>query len=89
MNEDMKHTSLLKLLLCRNLYNRIVPIIVIIIVDNILFHGCVENQEGLTKNVRNMVKKIDQYNNSLINLTNYDSYFLPVGDGQAILVKRG
>lgn len=61
----------------------------IIVTDNILFHGCVENQEGLTKNVRNMVKKIDQYNNSLINLTNYDSYFLPVGDGQAILVKRG
>ena len=61
----------------------------IIVTDNILFHGCVENQDGLTKNVRNMVKKIDQYNNSLISLQNYDSYFLPVGDGQAIIVKRG
>ena len=75
-----------------NFFDKYAPLLKvggIIVTDNILFHGCVENQEGLTKNVRNMVKKIDQYNQSLIDLENYDSYFLPVGDGQAIIVKRG
>ena len=61
----------------------------ILVTDNILFHGCVENRENLTKNVLNMVKKIDNYNNFLNELTDYDVYFLPVGDGQAIAVKRG
>lgn len=61
----------------------------ILVTDNILFHGCVENRENLTKNVLNMVKKIDNYNEFLKQLDNYDTYFLPVGDGQAIAVKKG
>ena len=61
----------------------------ILVTDNILFHGCVENRENLTKNVLNMVKKIDKYNEFLKQLDNYDTYFLPVGDGQAIAVKKG
>ena len=36
-----------------------------------------------------MVKKIDKYNEFLKQLDNYDTYFLPVGDGQAIAVKKG
>ena len=61
----------------------------ILVTDNILFHGCVENRENLTKNVLNMVKKIDKYNEFLKQLDNYNTYFLPVGDGQAIAVKKG
>ena len=61
----------------------------ILVTDNILFHGCVENRDNLTKNVLNMVKKIDKYNEFLKQLDNYDTYFLPVGDGQAIAVKKG
>ena len=35
----------------------------IILTDNIIFHGCVAEQENLSKNVRSMVKKIDMLNN--------------------------
>ncbi len=59
----------------------------IVVTDNILFHGCVENQENLSKNVLNMVKKIDHYNNCLKENKNFDTTFLPLGDGQAISIK--
>lgn len=59
----------------------------IVITDNILFHGCVENQENLTKNVSHMVKKIGNYNNWLKENKSYDTTFLPLGDGQAISIK--
>lgn len=60
----------------------------IVITDNILFHGCVANQENLSKNVSHMVKKIDLYNHNLVDNHSYDTYFLPLGDGQAISIKR-
>lgn len=60
----------------------------IVITDNILFHGCVENQENLSKNVLHMVQKIDLYNNELKENPNYETFFLPLGDGQAISIKR-
>lgn len=60
----------------------------IIITDNILFHGCVENQEGLSKNVKNMVKKIDEYNKFLFEHEEYDTYFLECGDGLAVSKKK-
>lgn len=60
----------------------------IVITDNILFHGCVENQTDLSKNVLHMVKKIDNYNLELKENPNYETFFLPLGDGQAISIKR-
>lgn len=60
----------------------------IVITDNILFHGCVENQDNLSKNVLHMVQKIDLYNNELKENPNYETFFLPLGDGQAISIKR-
>lgn len=60
----------------------------IIVTDNILFHGCVENRDGLTKKVLHMVEKIDAYNQYLKTLEDYETYYLPVGDGQAITIKR-
>ncbi len=59
-----------------------------VITDNILFHGCVEHQENLSKNVLHMVKKIDSYNQNLSKNPDYESFFLPLGDGQAISIKR-
>lgn len=60
----------------------------IIVTDNLLFHGCVENSEGQSKNVRNLVKKIDAYNNYLVNLTEYNTVFIDTGDGLAITTRR-
>ena len=60
----------------------------IIVTDNLLFHGCVENCEGQSKNVKNMVKKIDAYNNFLTNHESYKTVFIDTGDGLAITTRR-
>ena len=60
----------------------------IILTDNIIFHGCVENQESLSKNVRSMVKKIDMYNHYLNTLDDYVTYYIDSGDGLAITMRK-
>ena len=65
----------------------------IVITDNILFHGCVEqvvenNTESLSKNIRKMAEKLDVYNHYLNSLDEYKTYYLNIGDGLAITVKK-
>ncbi|MBE6131624.1 MAG: O-methyltransferase [Erysipelotrichaceae bacterium] len=60
----------------------------IILTDNIIFHGCVEEQENLSKNVRSMVKKIDNYNHYLSTLEEYITYYIDSGDGLAITMRK-
>lgn len=60
----------------------------IILTDNIVFHGCVANQENLSKNVRSMVKKIDNYNHYLNTLDEYVTYYIDSGDGLAITMRK-
>lgn len=64
----------------------------IIVTDNILFHGCVEemleNSPNLTKNVKNMAKKIDSYNQNLVNNPAFITYYLNIGDGLAITMRK-
>ena len=60
----------------------------IILTDNIVFHGCVENQENLSKNVRSMVKKIDNFNHYLNTLDDYVTYYIDSGDGLAITMRE-
>lgn len=72
-------------------FNRFAPLLSndgIIVTDNILFHGCVEHQEGLTKNVLNMVKKIDAYNHHLATLEGYDTIYISTGDGLAVTTRK-
>lgn len=71
-------------------FNRFLPLLKetgIIVTDNLLFHGCVENQEGLSKNVKNLVRKIDEYNNYLTSLKGFTTTFLATGDGLAITMR--
>ena len=60
----------------------------LILTDNIIFHGCVENQENLSKNVRSMVKKIDNYNHYLNTLEEYITFYIDSGDGLAITMRK-
>jgi predicted O-methyltransferase YrrM len=60
----------------------------IILTDNIIFHGCVAEQENLSKNVRSMVKKIDMYNHYLNTLVDYNTYYIDSGDGLAITMRK-
>ncbi|MBU8879489.1 O-methyltransferase [Bacillus sp. FJAT-29790] len=60
----------------------------IIITDNVLFKGLVCEPDIENKRIRNLVKKIDQFNRWLMNHPDYHTVILPVGDGVAISKKR-
>ena len=60
----------------------------IVLTDNIIFHGCVEEQENLSKNVRSMVRKIDNYNHYLNTLDEFVTYYLESGDGLAVTMRK-
>lgn len=60
----------------------------IVLTDNIVFHGCVEEQENLSKNVRSMVKKINNYNHYLNTLEDFNTYYIDSGDGLAITMRK-
>jgi predicted O-methyltransferase YrrM len=60
-----------------------------IITDNVLFKGLVAEPVIETKRIRNLVKKIDEFNHWLMSHPDYDSVILPVGDGVAISKRRG
>lgn len=60
----------------------------IILTDNIIFHGCVSDQDNLSKNVRSMVKKIDMYNHYLNTLEDYTTYYIDSGDGLAVTMRK-
>ena len=65
----------------------------IILTDNILFHGYVEEYEkngkvNGSKDLNALVRKIHEYNKWLRELDDYDTTFLNIGDGIAVTRKR-
>lgn len=60
----------------------------VIVTDNVLFKGLVCESEIESKRLRNLVKKINDFNHWLMNHPDYDTVILPVGDGIAISKKR-
>ena len=47
-----------------------------------------EEDNDLSKNVKNMAKKLDIYNNYLSTLDEYKTYYLNIGDGLAVTVRK-
>ncbi|QWC00483.1 O-methyltransferase [Mycoplasmatota bacterium] len=61
----------------------------IIISDNLLFRGMVAHPEKIeSKNRRQLVKKINLYNEYIVNHPNFDSYIYAIGDGLSISIKK-
>ena len=62
----------------------------VIITDNMNFHGLVNKDENEIKsrNLKQLVRKINDYKEFLINNKMYDTTFLDVGDGIAISIKK-
>ncbi|MEH7250531.1 O-methyltransferase [Neobacillus niacini] len=60
----------------------------IIITDNVLFKGLVTQSDIESKRIRNLVKKIDGFNQWLMDNLDYHTVILPVGDGIAISKKK-
>jgi predicted O-methyltransferase YrrM len=62
----------------------------IIITDNVLFKGLVASEQPIEqKRIRQLVKKIREYNEWLMNHPRYETIILPIGDGIAISRRRG
>jgi len=63
----------------------------VIISDNVLFKGHVAESPEIVddRRKRALIKKIQNYNEWLMNHPEYDSTIIPIGDGVAISKKRG
>lgn len=60
----------------------------IIIVDNLNFHGLVNEEYIESKNLRNLVRKIKEFKEWLKNNTEYETQFTDYGDGMSISTKK-
>ena len=61
----------------------------VIITDNLLFHGLVDDESLIkTKNQRGIVKKIRAFRNFLDNNLEFDTEYVLVGDGISISKRR-
>ncbi|MFA7560871.1 MAG: O-methyltransferase [Candidatus Izemoplasmatales bacterium] len=61
----------------------------IIICDNLLFHGLVEKpEESSSRNVSQLVRKIDDFNKKLVSHPEFDTYIYEIGDGFSISIKK-
>ncbi len=59
----------------------------IILVDNILFHGMVE-QEGLSKNLTQLMRKVDRFNRYVLEREDFDTALYHIGDGLCMSIKK-
>lgn len=57
--------------------------------DNILFKGMVANEELVPRNKRAIVKDLMDFNETLFKDPDFDTSFIPMGDGVAISIKKG
>ncbi|HOO44404.1 MAG TPA: O-methyltransferase [Bacillota bacterium] len=61
----------------------------IVICDNLLFHGLVENEDLIqTKNQAKLVDKIRRFNQFLVNQDGFDTHVYDIGDGLSISIKK-
>ena len=72
-----------------HLYSNLLTSVGVVYTDNILFHGLVAAEQVDSRNVRQLVRKINNYNQWLMENEEYHTAILPVGDGIAISKKRG
>lgn len=62
----------------------------VIVTDNLNFHGLVAtNAENQSRNVKQLVSKIQKYITFLNENENYDTKYYKVGDGLSITAKKG
>lgn len=75
----------------RKFFERFSPLLKpngIIIVDNILFHGVSINDENISRNLKSLVRKINEFVKWLKENEEYVTTFFEEGDGLAISVRR-
>lgn len=61
----------------------------IILIDNLLFHGFVENPETIiSRDRRQMIHKIQQFNDFLLHNEQFDAQIYDFGDGIGLAIKK-
>lgn len=60
----------------------------IILTDNLLFHGLVLEEKIESRNLRQLVNKIKNYNTFLMEQTDFDTTIYNIGDGVALSIKK-
>ena len=72
-------------------FERYLPLLkedAVIITDNMNFHDVDVNDPNISKNLRNMLKKIERYHDWLVNHPDFETEFVALGDGLAITKRR-
>ena len=59
----------------------------IIITDNLLFHDLVDQEIG-DRNLRQLMRKIDNFNKFVVKAPGFDTYIYQLGDGMSLSIKR-
>ncbi len=60
----------------------------VIVADNLLFHGLV-GQAPDSKDLAQLVRKIDRFNRYVLDRDDFDSMIYTVGDGMSVSIKKG
>ncbi|MCD6482321.1 MAG: O-methyltransferase [Candidatus Izimaplasma sp.] len=59
----------------------------IIITDNLLFHDLID-QSAKTRNLRQLLRKIDNFNKFIVEQEDFNTYLYQLGDGMSLSVKK-
>ena len=60
----------------------------LIITDNLLFHGLF-NEKIESRNLRQLLRKIDDFNQYILQKEGYDTVIYQIGDGISVSIKKG
>lgn len=63
----------------------------IVVCDNMMFHGLVNNEESYEKqsrSVRGLIRKLANFHSNLLNNKDYDTSIFNIGDGMSVSVKK-
>ncbi len=74
-----------------NLYTPLLSSCGVVVCDNMLFHGLVNDKAGyanLSRSVRGLVRKLNAFHESLLANASFDTTIFDIGDGLAVSVKR-
>lgn len=74
-----------------NLYTPLLTQNGVVVCDNMLFHGLVNDKEGYSsqsRSVRGLIRKLSSFHEALLNDKNYDTTIYPIGDGMSVSIKK-
>ena len=63
----------------------------VVVCDNMLFHGLVEDKDNLenySRSVRGLIRKLNEFHDALLSNKDFDTAIYDIGDGMSISVKK-